>query len=82
MVNAKWKKLKSGDWAVENRGVKARPGDVIAVTRRSGGLDRVVVRKVIWDGPGVQWLKATRATKAEGGPFYAGRPGAPTAVRP
>lgn len=73
MVHAKWKKLKSGDWAVENRGVKARPGDVIAVNRRSGGLDRVVVRKVIWDGPGVQWLKATRATKAEGGPFYAGR---------
>jgi len=70
---AKWKKLKSGEWAVENSGVKVRPGEVIAVTRRSGGIDRVVVRKVIWDGPAVQWLKATRATKAEGGPFYAGR---------
>ncbi len=69
----RWKKLQSGEWAVENRGVKVRPGDVIAVGRRSGGVDRMVVRKVIFDGPGVQWLKATRATKAEGGPFYGGR---------
>lgn len=73
MAAARWKKLKAGDWAVENRGVKARPGDVIAVERRAGGLDRVVVRKVIWDGPGVQWLMVSRATKAEGGPFYGGR---------
>jgi hypothetical protein len=78
MGDTRWKKLNSGDWAVENRGVKARPGDVIAVGRRSGGVDRVVVRKVIWDGPGVQWLKVSRATRAEGGPFYTGR-GRPSA---
>ena len=68
-----WKKGKSGDWMVENTGIPARIGDVIAVTRRSGGIDRLVVRKVIWQGHGIQWLKATRATKAEGGPTYRGR---------
>jgi hypothetical protein len=78
VANARWKKLRSGDWAVEHRGVKVRIGDVIAVTRRSGGIDRMVVRKVLWDGPGVQWLKATRATTAEGGPRYTGR-GSPVA---
>jgi hypothetical protein len=74
VADARWKKLKAGDWAVENRGVKVRPGAVIAVARRAGGIDRVVVRTVIWDGPGVQWLKVSRATKAEGGPFYGSRP--------
>ncbi len=67
MANASWKKLRSGDWAVENRGLPARVGDLLAVTRRAGGLDKVVVRKVIFETQGVQWLKATRATRAEAG---------------
>jgi hypothetical protein len=65
MGQARWKKLKSGDWAVENAGVPARVGQQIAVTRKSGGIDRVVVRKVIWEGAGLQWLVASRLTKAE-----------------
>lgn len=67
MGSAKWKKLKSGDWAVENVGTPARVGDLIAVTRRAGGIDRLVVRKVIWEGHGKQWLTATRPTTAERG---------------
>lgn len=66
MAMAHWKKLRSGDWAVENEGTAARVGDVIAITRRAGGIDRVVVRQVIWEGGGKQWLKATRPTAAEG----------------
>jgi hypothetical protein len=66
MSSAKWKKLRSGDWAVENVGTPARVGDVIAITRRAGGIDRVVVRQVMWEGDGKQWLKATRPTAAEG----------------
>lgn len=67
MASAKWKKLRSGDWAVENFGTPARVGDVIAVTRRAGGIDKVVVRGVLWEGNGKQWLRASQATKAEGG---------------
>jgi hypothetical protein len=66
VANARWKKLNSGDWAVENAGIAARVGDLIAVTRRAGGIDRVVVRKVLWEGNGKQWLKASRVTTAEG----------------
>lgn len=73
MGSARWKKLGSGDWAVENVGVKARVGDVLAVTRKAGGIDKVVVRSVIWEGPGKQWLKASRATGPEGGRRYNGR---------
>ena len=65
MASAKWKKLRQGDWAVENAGVPACVGDVIAVMRRAGGIDKVVVRKVIWEGNGIQWLKATKQTTAE-----------------
>jgi hypothetical protein len=67
MAMAKWKKLRSGDWAVENAGTPARVGDLIAVTRRAGGLDKLVVRKVIWEGNGLQWLQATRPTRTEAG---------------
>ena len=70
MGSARWKKLKAGDWAVENSGLPARVGDLIAVTRASGGIDRVVVRRVIWEGNGKQWLQASRPTAPEGGRRY------------
>jgi hypothetical protein len=73
VASAKWKKLRSGTWAVENVGTPARVGDVIAVTRRAGAIDKVVVRGIIWEGGGKQWLKASRATGAEGGRRYSGR---------
>lgn len=65
MANARWKKLRSGDWAVENVGLPARVGEVIAVTRRAGGFDKMVVRKVIFEAQGIQWLTASRPTRAE-----------------
>jgi len=64
-MSARWIKLRSGKWAVRLEGTKVRIGDTIAVTRRSGGVDKVVVRAIIWEGPGVQLLSASRATRAE-----------------
>ena len=74
MASAHWKKLKSGDWAVENEGTPARVGQLIAVTRKAGAVDKVVVRKVIWEGNGKQWLVATRPTRAEMGGGHRARP--------
>jgi hypothetical protein len=74
MGSAHWKKLKNGDWAVENEGTPARVGEWLAVHRRSGGIDKVVVRKVLWEGAGKQWLLASRASRAERGGGHRARP--------